>query len=75
MIEFPSFEPYFLAAVAKGEFLTRVLEEYGGLLHEPNTLQDKLQKHDVKMGAIFGKDLYYEIFYISQHIALRKKQG
>jgi hypothetical protein len=26
MIEFPSFEPYFLAAVAKGEFLTQVLE-------------------------------------------------
>lgn len=42
MIEFPSFEPYFLAAVANGEFLTRVLEEYGALLHEPNTLQEKL---------------------------------
>ena len=75
MIAFPSFEPYFLAAIAKGEFLTRMLEEYGALLHEPNTLSEKLQRYDVKMGAIFGKDLYYEVFYIAQHIALRKKQS
>lgn len=74
MIQFPCFEPYFLAAVAEGEYLRELLTEYVDLLTHPDSLAEKMSRYAVDMGGLHGKDLYYEALYLSQQIVLRRKQ-
>ena len=74
MVKLPTFEPFFLAAQPRQEFLAETLVEYIGILINPKLLRQKYDRYGLYMDVLNGEDPYHQIFYISQLTVLARKQ-
>jgi hypothetical protein len=74
MIKFPGIEPYFMAAVAKGAYLGRVLEEYHKIIINEDYLSTVLKTFDLQIGVMNIYNRYDLGFTIASHIVLQLKQ-
>ena len=74
MIKSPGLETFFVAAVAKGEFLGRVLEELHKILESPDYLAACRKTFELKVGEAEHKDPYEFGLVLASHIVIHQRQ-
>ena len=74
MIKSPGLETFFVAAVAKGEFLGRVLEELHKILESPDYLAACRKTFELKVGEAEHKDPYELGVVLASHIVIHERQ-
>ena len=74
MIKSPGLETFFMAAVAKGEFLGRLLEELHKILESPDYLAACRNTFDLKVGEADRKDPYEFGVLLASHIVIHERQ-
>lgn len=74
MIKSPGIETFFMAGVAKGKYLGRVLEEFYKILESPGYFSACMRTFELKMGEAQHKDPYEFGMVIASHIVLYTKQ-
>lgn len=74
MIRFPGVNSNFLAGVKGGQFLERVLEEYGRLIVSEGYLKSVIQAFDLKLGNMQERDMRRRVFTVAAQIVLQAEQ-
>lgn len=74
MIKSPGLETFFFAAVAKGAFLARLLEELHKILESPDYLAACRKTFEMRVGDAEGKDPYEYGIVLASHIVIHERQ-
>lgn len=75
MVRFPGVHSNFLAGVKGGEFLQRVLEEYGRMIMKQGYLRSVIEAFNLKVGRMQEWEMKSRMmFTVAAHIVLQMEQ-